>query len=103
MKAEYVYSRICELQNVARECRHVQDIQLELDKLAAELAAQVRTECTARDGHRSAYKVISTMLTDVRKQYNGKRPGVEYAWIDSKGRQSAIRIAVRTFGAAPHS
>ena len=59
---------------------------VELDRLAHDLAAQIRREAAASQGCMKAEKVISSLLKAVKKD----RPGyiaLHYAWIDAAGRQ----------------
>lgn len=59
----------------------------ELEKLAADLAADVRQHIAASHGVGNAAKTISRMLNGLKK--SDHRRALHYAWIDAKGRQCA--------------
>lgn len=60
-------------------------VKLELDKLASDLAAQVRMECAAKTGGLNATRTITAMLAYEKK--HGCRPALHYQWQDKDGRQ----------------
>lgn len=60
-------------------------VKSELDKLASDLAAQVRMECAAKTGGLNATRTITAMLAYEKK--HGCRPALQYQWQDKADRQ----------------
>lgn len=81
MKAQDVLTRV----NAILALRPDPVVKSELDKLASDLAAQVRMECAAKTGRLNATRTITTILAHEKKY--GNRPALEYQWQDKAGRQ----------------
>lgn len=74
-------------------------VKSELDKLAADLAAQVRMECAAKTGGLSATRTITALLAYEKK--HGSRIALQYPWQDKAGRQ-CICDGFRAFRLTEH-
>lgn len=82
MKTEPILARVNEI--LALSDAHTL-VRSALEKLAADLADQVRVEAAASRGVGNAAAVIRRMLNDTKK--NDGRRQLHYAWLDAEGRQ----------------
>lgn len=82
MKAEPILARVNAILAMSDDPTPT---RYELEKLAADIAAEVRREAAASRGVGNAAATIQRMLNGLKK--NDGRRSLHYAWIDAKGRQ----------------
>ena len=82
MKTESILTRVNAIMAMHKDPTPA---RTELEKLAADLAAQLRMECAASKGNASALRTVNAILKRVRKE--GLREQLMYAWTDGQNRQ----------------
>ena len=82
MKTDSILARVNAILDLHNE---PSPTRTELEKLADDLAAQVRMECAASKGNANALRTVNAILKRVRR--DGRREQLMYAWVDGKNRQ----------------